>query len=291
MTSVQDTLILSSSNQGGLGILQDRRFQLLDSMVTTGLFLTLDALWRGVQVKDQSLLLRYSVDGNRPQELSSAISDVHDVFVTKGRCYVVSTGTNEIVVFEDGGGIVERRRFAGEGDAWHLNCLTEFQGRVVFSAFGEFSEHRGYKGNSRQAGFVRDLASGRDIITGLSQPHTPVAFDGGLLVCNSETRELLEYDPTQQAITRRRQFNGYTRGIAVTDRFIYLGLSVSRNIDRNDMESSSASVLTLDRQTWDEIARFPLPFDEIYDVRLAPDIAAIEAIGRSAAAEDLSRSE
>jgi hypothetical protein len=251
-------------------------------MITTGLCLTDEGVWRGLREGETCFVVRYGVDGSPPAQVGGEFDDIHDVLVSGGECYVVATGSNEIVMLDLGGRLRSSWKFAGDGDAWHLNCVSTFGDRIVYSAFGEFREHRGYKGNSRHAGFVRDLATGRDILTGLSQPHTPSEIEEGLLVCNSETREIILFDPQTDSIVRRRQFDGYTRGIAVTSEFIYLGLSVSRNIERSEMKTPAAALVKLDRRTWNEIERCVLPFAEVYDIRIAPSAGFLESIARSA---------
>jgi hypothetical protein len=139
---------------------------------------------------------------------------------------------------------------------------------VVFSAFGEFTSPRGYKGLSEKAGFVQDLLSGVKLISGLSQPHSLCQLGENLLVANSEKMELLEFSPSGTQL-RSFGFNGYTRGICVTDNNIYLGLSSSRNIDFQGIEK--AIVVSLDKESFREKNRLMIDAKEIYDIRFVED--------------------
>ncbi|WP_250548112.1 hypothetical protein [Pseudomonas congelans] len=85
------------------------------------------------------------------------VGDVHDVLEFEDHVYVVGTTGNEVIKLDKQG--VERQRwhFPGEDDSRHVNCLGIWNGTIVYSAFGEFTSHRGYKGLSDGQGFVNEL--------------------------------------------------------------------------------------------------------------------------------------
>src|SRR5207253_6227735 len=130
-------------------------------------------------------------------------------------------------------------------------------------AFGDFTTHRQYKGQTAQAGFVQDLHTGKRLIEGLSQPHSLIAFGDNLLLANSETRELHEYD-ISGSLLRSKTLDGYTRGICIQGSTLYIGLSRSRNIDSSAIVN--ANLVALDAQSWQETGRIELPVSEIYTV-------------------------
>ncbi len=143
---------------------------------------------------------------------------------------------------------------------------------MIFSAFGEFEEERGYKSKTNGAGFVRELTGGRTLISGLSQPHSLVPDGDRLVLANSECKEIREY-AADGRLVRTAELNGYTRGVCIGQDMLYVGLSCSRNIEDNGAES--ATVVALDRFTWEECGRLMLPAKEIYAIRQVADSDAL----------------
>ncbi|WP_248799618.1 DUF4915 domain-containing protein [Pseudomonas sp. MWU13-2105] len=254
-----DNLLVSSPNGGGLLFIhRDQAFH-LDMINTTGISLNGSTLLRGLQ--PQGLVL-YK-DQRVEQYDVPHIHDIHDVLLAEPYLYTVGTTGNEILQLDEHAEEVRRWTFAGGQDAKHLNCLTLWNQRLVFSAFGDFTGPRQYKDNTDQAGFVQDLHSGERLINGLSQPHSLCAVGEHLLLANSENKELHEYD-SSGLLLRSKLLQGYTRGICVQNGKIYIGLSRSRNIDGNAL--SSARLVVLDSQSWQELGCIDLPVPEVYSI-------------------------
>ncbi|WP_434604857.1 glycoside hydrolase family 99-like domain-containing protein [Pseudomonas sp. R1-7] len=260
MNDLFSNLFVSSPNGGGLFFLDSGVVFRLDGLSTVGLNLASNSFLRAIQpdalwvCDEQTLVLdKTAVD----------LADIHDVLEYDDHYYVVGTTYNEVIKFKKDGSEVERWRAPGEDDSKHLNCLAIWNNRVVYSAFGEFAEHRGYKGKSAGQGVVKDLETGETLITGLSQPHSLVQYRDNLLVANSEMKEICEYSESGVLI-RSKYLKGYTRGICLSGNVIYVGLSRSRNID--SLSVNTATVLALDAETWEELDRVAIPADEIYSV-------------------------
>lgn len=260
MDKVFDSLLVGSPNGGGLLHVHEGRVHKIDHLDTTGLYLHERKLLRGVQ---PALVIAY---GDRVVELNPAdvaFGDIHDVLIADDKYYLVGTWGNEVVCVDAGGVELERWKFPGEDDSWHINCIANWSGRIVFSAFGEFTEHREYKGRSTETGFVRDLLTGETLISGLTQPHSLVPFNDDLLVANSGARQLLQYAP-DGSIRRKLDIDGYVRGLAIAGDVLYLGLSKSRNAPLDDV--SGGAVLALDKNSWSELGKLPLPVNEVYSI-------------------------
>lgn len=105
--------------------------------------------------------------------------------------------------------------------------------------------------------------TGEKIIEGLSQPHSLIDYDGSILLANSETKELMRYG-FDGVLLQSRMFDGYVRGLCVVGEVIYVGLSASRNIDDSGVEN--ATVVGIDKESWEEVGRLVLPSKEIYDI-------------------------
>jgi len=220
-----------------------------------------DAVLLGLQPETLCLTggVSWELSGN-----AVGFDDIHDVRFGDDHCYLVGTKGNEIIKLDVAGNEVQRWVFAGEDDSWHINCIELVDGRLVFSAFGNFRRHREYKGATKGAGFVQDVESGKLLIDNLSQPHSLTVNGGHLLIANSECKELREYT-AQGELLRVAVLDGYTRGIYASDDVIYVGLSCSRNIENAGLKS--AVVVALHRDTWQEVGRVSVPAKEIYAIK------------------------
>lgn len=266
MRDLFENLFITSPNGGGLFFVSNGEIHQLDRKESTGIYFEDGLIVRGVQPDDLHI---YSdrlvvVDGN---ELG--FGDVHDVIIYRGYCYIVATEQNDILKFGIDGKLRERWRFSEKPDSWHINCVAEWNGRIVFSAFGKFDEHREYKGQTAGRGFVQDLMSGRVLIDKLSQPHSIVASGSRLILANSEEGEVIEFDEDGQKV-KVCKLDGYTRGIAIVDQIVYVGISRSRNVETTDIDT--ASIVALDGKSFEEIKRLDIPANEIYAVSARPKL-------------------
>jgi len=263
MNKLFDNLLLSSPNGGGLFFLHEANAFKIDNFDTTGLSIKGRKVLRGIQPQPSAL---YIYDVN-PLEISKStvpFDDIHDVYLDGQFVFLVGTSGNEIIKLDGSGGELQRWVLPGDMDSLHINCLAMWNGRIIFSAFGGFTENYGYKGKTEKSGFVQDLFTGQRLITGLSQPHSLVPIGQNLLLANSESKQLLEYGPSGDLI-RALTLEGYTRGICVVNDIVYVGLSCSRNIELPSIES--ATVMALHRDTWEEMGRVKLPTAEIYAIQ------------------------
>lgn len=189
-------------------------------------------------------------------------ADVHDVRLANGRLYAVITGRNQIIEADTRKGeIIRSWTFPGDGDSWHLNCLTDIDGKLCFSAFGQFPAYRGYKGAPDGTGFIAELESGRILIDGMTHPHSILSDGSAFWVCNSRPKEVWRVEGGK----RRRSDNlgGYTRGLCLADGVLYVGISMLRHTPD---EGKLAYVLALDPYSLKPIRRIDTPFKEIYDL-------------------------
>lgn len=261
MTDIFDNLLVSSPNGGGLFFIHNGEVFQLDDFDTTGLSLKGTNIIRGVQ---PSSIYIYSNEYLEITEDNLSFDDIHDVKLEDDFIYFVGTSDNEIVKVNYSGEEIDRWSFAKEKDSWHINSLTKWNNKIVFSAFGEFEEHRGYKGHTQKSGFIQDLSTGERLITGLSQPHSLLTVDNNLFLANSEKKELREYNKSATLI-RTLSMDGYTRGIFAIRNILFVGLSRSRNI--GDSQVGNAILVALDFKSWDELGRIHLPTDEIYEIQ------------------------
>jgi hypothetical protein len=249
----------SGLGTGGFVAVHDGRATIIDKIDSTGLCLSGNTVYRfarGLQA-----MIGYRIHGLHSLLKIPEARDIHDIAVRDGQFVCASTGTNEVLWFDALGGLVRRWRAEGTRDAWHLNCFCEFQGRLHVSAFGRFSEHRGWVGQSTGTGFIFDLESGREVVTGLSGPHNPRWTGDQWLVCNSHTNSL--FIDSGRGVHRHVQLGGFARGLAFDQHFYYVGESANR---KADVPSDHSFVAVINRATLQIVERFPIPFPEIYEV-------------------------
>ncbi|MFT6435725.1 MAG: GT2 family glycosyltransferase [Candidatus Azotimanducaceae bacterium] len=264
---VFDPLIVSSPNNGGVFYSDGATVVRLSSDSVTGLTVSQDRIIWGVQNDDSNCVVCFA-DGKQTKEpLHNSFSDIHDVYwdVDSQRLLVAFTHQNEVCEFDHKLQLLNSWKLPGEPDSKHVNSVVRYKGRILISMFGKFGKERGYKQGTVSKGLVMDIDTREVLISGLSQPHSLTADGDELWLCNSELKELRLY--VDYELKEALSLPGYTRGIALTDSKIYVGISRSRNLE--DGHTISASIISIDRSTLGVIDRLRLPCDEIYDVQLA----------------------
>jgi hypothetical protein len=121
-------------------------------------------------------------------------------------------------------------------------------------------------GASEGQGFVFDVESGETILSGFTSPHHPIRLGDDWAICDSRKQAVVVLDRDGREL-ERRALGGWTRGVAVTEDRIYVGISARRA----EAQAGTATVAVLDRETLLEAAaRIVLPSREIYALALVP---------------------
>ena len=272
-------LVTSPNTGGGLFLYLDGTWTRLSTQSARGLSIFGGGLYVGCEhgngPNEHTLAC---LRENDPREVSSQrLFDVHDVAVTDTGIYVVGTWENAVLRFDTTScELLDRWQFSEAVDSWHINSVAEWNGELVYSAFGEFAEHRGYANYARGEGFVRSLRSDTLHITGLHKPHTLVpTSDGGLLIGNSGEGELRYYDASA-TLMRTLQLGGFVRGIAHTGDHLYAGVSAKRG--GTVAEAQMASIRVIASDSWETVCSIPCPFSEIYDIRSVHKSQALQLV-------------
>jgi acetolactate synthase-1/2/3 large subunit len=267
---------LGEQTGGGLFAYDGKTVEQLDTLSSTGLALAGDRfgrlLWSSGEAGSVGELLVYDEAGVARYFRIDSLREPHDL-AWDGEAFVaVSTMSNSIIWVSPSGEVSRTWQADGNGDAWHLNSVFPVDGRLVAAAFGRFSKHREWSdGRAAGTGIVFDLATGEDIVTGLSCPHDPRLVDGLWLICNSAQRELIAVEHDSGTVRHRVQLEGWTRGLTVHEDLVYIGESANRAIPA---PGKLASVAVIDRRTWSVIDRPPLPCQEVFDVIHGPSALA-----------------
>jgi acetolactate synthase-1/2/3 large subunit len=265
---------------GGLFAFDGTALQRIDGLSSTGLYLADGHFLRLLRATDDvnpiAELLIYDARGVKNYYRVDGAGDAHDILWDGAHYVIVSSHTNSIFWVTPSGETGRVWRAPGEDDSWHLNCLLHKDGELFVCAFGRFQRHREWnEKRSNQAGLLFNLRTGEDVVTGLEQPHHPRFIDGAWVMCESASRQLVRVDArtgTRQCV----QLAGFTRGIAVTDDYLFVGESARRD---GPQQSQLSNIAVVGRNNWQVLDRIPLPAREIYDLVLAPP-ALVDGVRR-----------
>jgi acetolactate synthase I/II/III large subunit len=242
----------------------------VDRVSSTGLDMSGGLLYRCLWSAegDPAELVVYDALGVRRYHRLDDVSTPHDILVGDEGVLVAATTQNEVRCVAPDGSTAWRWRAPGETDSWHLNSLVRYHGRAAVCGFGQFLRRRGWDENGKPAsGRVVCLGTGEPLLEGLRAPHNPWYADGTWLVCDSASGEILEIPDGTRQVSRRLALPGWPRGLVVTDRWIFVGLSPHRHAATS---VETAAVAAVDRAEWRMTALVELPAREVYALAMAP---------------------
>src|SRR5262249_37571124 len=153
--------------------------------------------------------------------------------------WVVNTSFGGLCTLDDQHSFVPRWRppfltaLAAE-DRCHLNGLAMapdergvMKPRYV-TALGETDTAQGWRANKVTGGCLIDVASGQTVARGFAMPHSPRIHGKRVWMLHSGAGQLVEVDPARGHVQTVTELPGYTRGLAMYDRFAFVGLSKIR---------------------------------------------------------------
>lgn len=277
---MEPQIAISSGNErdtfsGGLFILQAGEVTTVDLLPTAGLFQRGRSFYRVASLRqhDGAELLVYDDLGVARYLRLDGVHDPHDISVLDdGTLACVSPSSNAIYAIGPDGSAEPLWKAGAPFDAWHVNCVTQHAGRLYATAFGRFDRYRGWTGNCGGTGILFDVRTGEDVLSGLTQPHTPRWLDGAWAVCDSGTGAVIRCAPSGEP--RRIELGGFPRGMCAIGDRVYVGVSELRAV-RDFL--GTASIAVLDRETWTEVDRIPVPGGNPYDL-VPVDDATVEGL-------------
>lgn len=119
-------------------------------------------------------------------------------------------------------------------DRCHLNGLAMAPGERGTSvpryvtALAQTDTPQGWRPNKATSGCLIDVASGEPVARGFAMPHSPRVHGGRVWLLHSGAGQLVEVDPAKGHVQTVTELPGYTRGLALYDRFAFVGLSKIR---------------------------------------------------------------
>jgi uncharacterized protein (TIGR03032 family) len=114
-------------------------------------------------------------------------------------------------------------------DRCHLNGMALVDGAPRYvSALAETDTPQGWRADKVHGGCLIDVASGRTVARGFAMPHSPRVHRGRVWMLHSGAGQLVLVDPARGKAETVTELPGYTRGLALYDRFAFVGLSKIR---------------------------------------------------------------
>jgi uncharacterized protein (TIGR03032 family) len=167
-------------------------------------------------------------------------------------------------------------------DRCHLNGLAMVNGMPKYvTVLGQTDTPGGWRDNKATHGCVLEVPSGKVITEGLSMPHSPRVHQNLLWVLNSGHGEIMAVDLATSQKEKVASLPGYTRGLALADRFAFIGLSKIRETaifgnlpicDRFDELKCGIAIVDLQTQQMISLLEFTAGVDEIFDVQMLQGI-------------------
>ena len=239
--------------------------RLIDAYPSAGLSRRGDRLYRTASLRQNegAEVLVYDARGICRYARIDDIGDPHDALALEdGRLLLVSSRDNAIVTLEPDGTLVPYWRADAPIDAWHVNCVTEHDGRLFATAFGRFETSRGWQSAlGAGSGVLFDVESGADVVTGLTQPHSPRWIDGAWVICDSGERSVVRVESNGHRFAV--PVGGFSRGMCAIGECVYVGVSTPRETGKL---SAPGWISVLDRTRWTELDRIAMPCAAMYDL-------------------------
>src|SRR4051812_21933963 len=158
----------------------------------------------------------------------------HELAWGRGELWLVNTAFGCLCTLDGRHSFVPRWRppfltaLAAE-DRCHLNGLAMADGEPKYvTALGETDTPQGWRADKARGGCLIDVASGRTVARGFAMPHSPRVHGGRVWVLHSGAGQLVLIDPQSGKAEVVTELPGYTRGLALCDRFAFVGLSKIR---------------------------------------------------------------
>jgi uncharacterized protein (TIGR03032 family) len=158
----------------------------------------------------------------------------HELAFSGDEIWVVNTAFSCLCTLDSRHSFVPRWRppfittLAAE-DRCHLNGLAMLNGVPKYvTAMAETDTPAGWRPTKVKSGCLIDVASGQTVARGFAMPHSPRVHGGRIWMLHSGAGQLVLVDPTNGRAQTVTELPGYTRGLALYDRFAFVGLSKIR---------------------------------------------------------------
>jgi uncharacterized protein (TIGR03032 family) len=224
---------------------------------------------------------------------------VHELAWSGDELWLVNTAFSCLCTLDDRHSFVPRWRppfISGlaAGDRCHLNGMAmapNEQGvptpRYV-TALAETDTPQGWRPNKGTSGCLIDVASGQTVARGFAMPHSPRVHGGRVWLLHSGAGQLVLVDPAKSHVQTVAELPGYTRGLALYDRYAFVGLSKIRETStfggmpiaaRRPELKCGVGVVDLTNGRLIAHLEFVTGVEEIFDVQVVPGARCLALSG------------
>lgn len=214
----------------------------------------------------------------------------HELGWAGDELWVVNTAFGCLCTLDDRHNFVPRWRppflsaLAAE-DRCHLNGMAMSKDERGLSAprfvtaLSETDTPQGWRPNKATSGCLIDVASGQTVVRGFAMPHSPRIHRGQVMLLHSGAGQLVQIDPARGQVETVTELPGYTRGLALYDRFAFVGLSKIRETStfggmpiatRRPELKCGVGVVDLETGQLTAHLEFVTGVEEIFDVQVVP---------------------
>jgi uncharacterized protein (TIGR03032 family) len=165
-------------------------------------------------------------------------------------------------------------------DRCHLNGMAVADGAPKYvTALSETDTPQGWRADKVHSGCLIDDASGQTVARGFAMPHSPRVHRGRVWMLHSGAGQLVLVDPASGQAQTVTELPGYTRGLALYDRFAFVGLSKIRETstfggmpiaERRPELKCGVGVVDLGTGRLEAHLEFVTGVEEIFDVQVLP---------------------
>jgi uncharacterized protein (TIGR03032 family) len=174
-------------------------------------------------------------------------------------------------------------------DRCHLNGLAVADGEPKYvTALAETDTPQGWRANKVHSGCLIDIPSGQTVARGFAMPHSPRVHRGQVWMLHSGAGQLVLVDPQSGRAETVTELPGYTRGLAMYDRFAFVGLSKIRETStfggmpiavRRPELKCGVGVVDLMTGRLAAHLEFVTGVEEIFDVQVVPGARCLALSG------------
>jgi uncharacterized protein (TIGR03032 family) len=165
-------------------------------------------------------------------------------------------------------------------DRCHLNGVAIADGAPRYvTALAETDTPQGWRPNKVHSGCLIDVASGQTVARGFAMPHSPRVHGGRVWMLHSGAGQLVLIDVARGTAQTVTELPGYTRGLAMVERFAFVGLSKIRETStfggmpiaqRRPELKCGVGVVDLGTGRLAAHLEFVSGVEEIFDVQVVP---------------------
>jgi uncharacterized protein (TIGR03032 family) len=166
------------------------------------------------------------------------------------------------------------------GDRCHLNGLAIADGLPKYvTALAETDTPQGWRADKVHSGCLVDVPSGQTVARGFAMTHSPRVHRGRVWMLHSGAGQLVLVDLASGRAETVTELPGYTRGLAMYDRFAFVGLSKIRETstfggmpiaERRSELKCGVGVVDLGTGRLAAHLEFVTGMEEIFDVQVLP---------------------